>query len=560
MWATVPAWTTDTMETAAVDQGRDEGGSGSAASRRAGAGWRLVQRALPFIVLAAVITHPTQVTVRQWADALANLLGFGRGLARFVPGVRICVSELLLLGGFVLWLAVTLREGRLGARLRRYPPALLAFLGCAVLSAVPFLKPPAMFTGRQLLYGRALTEFVQLCVLFVCGYLVLADLMDEERWRRRLVAAFLCAAGLAVLVGLAEYARLRPLAVPGGGGAAGVALQEVSSGAIVSPVTVDGTFGFVAEPAGPHEQAGTSSNRNVLGAWASLVVPLFWGLAMCLKRPAVRALCGLGAAGGLLLLLHGGLWFATLLALLVMAYVAGRRTFAVTALGLFAFWAVVFSLFPQRHGAVLLDSVMLRKGYDRFYTLPLYGGGRPKLDEPPAALRAEDNSVWQQKYVEWQPGLQALARNALFGVGLGNYQSNIGAFYEPRPDPLLNPDGVYAVRKPTANLMESGANSFYLVRLVETGFAGLFAFLWVLMSGLRGAAAGCRGAGDWERGLALGSLGALAAMGVGMLFTDYIVRGVGVAVVFVLAAAAAAGNRAAKAQPAGPANGARGAV
>jgi hypothetical protein len=41
-----------------------------------------------------------------------------------------------------------------------------------------------------------------------------------------------------------------------------------------------------------------------------------------------------------------------------------------------------------------------------------------------------------------------------------------------------------------------------------------------------------------DEGLALGALGALAAMAGGMFFANYVVRGVGIAVVFVLAAGA----------------------
>lgn len=524
------------MGCGAGNEGRGRGGrpASSGAPLRASSGF--LTRILPLIVLLAVICHPTQVTVRQWADAFVRFAGFGRSAARLVPSVHVCISDVLFIGAFVLWLALNVRRGRLAGRLRCYPPALLILLACAALSVVPVLKPPGLWTGRRLAYGRAATELVQLLVLFGCTYMVLADYLSDAMWRRRLMVGFLCAAAVGIGGGVWEYAHLRPSG-PGG------------AGVIVSPVEVDGTFGFAGEPAGPHEQAGTASNRNVLGAWASMVVPMLWALALCLKRPTARIACGAATAGGLLLLLQGGEWFAAIVAVLIVAYARGGRSFLATAAGLFVFWGLVFRFTPEQHGMVLTDSMMLRKAYDRFHALPLYGGmPGTGTSVAPARLRAEDNSAWQQKFLEWQPGLQAVARNPAFGVGLGNYQNNINNFYQPHAHPFYNPEGVYDVTKPVANLMEPGANSSYLVWLVETGFAGLLAFVWVLLWGLSSASRAygrLRGelvAGSGralDEGLALGSIGALAAMAVGMFFASYVVRGVGIAVVFVLAAASA---------------------
>jgi len=490
---------------------------------------RLARALLALALVTALLAHPTQVTVRQWAELAARGLGFGQGLARLVPAAGVCVSDLLFVGAFGLWLLVGLAEGRLAGRLRRYPPAFVALFAAAALSVLPFLKPQGLAGGRAVACGRAARELVQLFILLGCTYAVVADRLRDPAWRRRLAAAFLCAACLAVLVGVWEYGRLRPSA-----GAGGV---------IVSPAQVDGTFGFRGQAAGPHEQAGTLSNRNVLGAWASLVVPLLWGMALCVRRPVVRAACGVAAAAGLLLLLHGGLWLFTLLGLLVVAYVRGPRAFAATGLGLFVLWAAVFCFGPQQHGGVLLDSVMLRRSYDRYRVLPLYGGGAVPPSAAPAVLEEGDNGVWQQRYLEWQAGVQAVARSPLFGVGLGNYQARVNRYYEPPPDRLLNPQGVYGVRKPAANLMESGGNAFYLVWLTETGFVGLLAFAWVMLFGLRGAALSYRDAqDDVGRGLALGALGALCAAAGGLAFTNYLVRGVGAAFVFVLACAAQAGG------------------
>jgi hypothetical protein len=481
------------------------------------------------LAFAALLLHPTQVTVRQWADALVRVCGTGGRIAELVPSVHVCVSDVLFLLAFGVWAAAAVARGQLWRRLSGYPVPLLALLACATLSAAPFLKPPALLGGRQFVFSRAAREFIQMAVLFVCAFVVLADRLGDSAWRRRLTAAFVLACAAAVAVGLAEYVRLRPDAGP-----------AASADAIVSPVSVDATFGFRGEAAGPHEQVGTLSNRNVLGAWASLALPFLWALALCLEGPWAAA-CGLVATAGQVLLLQGALWLFTCAAMLGVAYVRGRRAFTVTAVGLFVLWALIFQFAPQQHSAVLLDSLMLRRAYDRYHTLPVYG--EQPAGKAPAVLSEAQGEVWRQQYVEWQAGLQALGRDPLFGVGLGNYQNNINTYYEARSHHVYNPEGVYNVPKPARNLMEPGANSFYLVWAVETGLAGLFAWLWVWMSGLRKAAHAWRtGAGGLERGLALGSLAGLCAMAGGLAFTNYLVRGVGVAVVFLLAAAYAPGQ------------------
>ncbi|NLW50538.1 MAG: hypothetical protein GXY85_06795 [Candidatus Brocadiaceae bacterium] len=487
------------------------------------AGGRL-QAVLLWTLLTALALHPTQITVRQWADALAQRLGFGLRAAGLIPAVGICVSDALFVVAFGLWLVAGRADGRLTSCIRRYPAALIALFGAVVLAAVPHLKPIGLLGGRTVAWGRAVQELVQLAVLLGCAYAVLADRLRDPAWRTRLTGAFLCGAFAAILIGVWDYGRLRP--------------DATDPRFAVSPAQVDGSFGFAAEAAGPHEQAGTLSNRNVLGAWVSLAVPLLWGLALCVRRPPVRAACGVAAAAGMLLLLHAGLWAFTIVGVLTVAWVRGRQAFAATALALFVLWTAVFGFGPQRHGAVLLDSAMLRKSFDRFHVLPVYGGGRVPPQTEPAPLGSADNSVWQQRYVEWQAALQAVARSPLFGVGPGNYQVRVNRYYEPPPDRLLNPGGVYNVSKPSANLMEAGGNAFYLVWLTETGLVGVLGLLSVLLFGLHGAVRSyCEGEDDLARGLALGAFGALCAAAGGMAFTHYLVRGVGIAFAFVLACA-----------------------
>jgi len=491
---------------------------------------------VPVIVLVAVLLHPTQVTVRQWADLVTSTLGLGASLAARVPAVNVTLSDALLLGGFVLWFIASARQGRLLAQLRRYPLPLVGLLLVALLSVPELLKPGMLRMTATVDHARAAKQIVQLVIFFVCAYMMLADYLSRPQWRERLLAAFLVAVAVALLVGLVEYAGLRPPSA-----------EARQGGALISASALDGTFGFEREAAGAHEQVGTASNRCVLGAWVTLVLPLLWAVFLFGRHAALRigALVASLVAG--LLLLHAGLWVAALLAVLALSLGRGRVAFALTAVGALVFYGLVFTVAPQEHGRILLDSVMLRSETDAFRTLPLYEIN-PELaaSGQGADLTQAPYVPWQQKYAEWQPALVMAAHSPLFGVGLGNYQSHVGQFYTPRE--YIE----YAMPKSAGvNLMETGANPFYAVWLAETGFVGLLGFVWLMGSFLQRAARGAgkdapQGSsarladamGGW-RTLKRAACAALGAAAIGCLFTDYWVRGVGIAFVFVLALAAA---------------------
>jgi hypothetical protein len=333
---------------------------------------------------------------------------------------------------------------------------------------------------------------------------------------------------LALVLGLREYMQLRP-ASP----------ENQQAGAIVSAQHIDATFGVAGEAAGAHGKIGTRSNRNVLGAWLTLVLPLLWAAFLWGRQWALRIGALVLTCVGAVLLLHGGLWVAAVVALLGLAYARGIPTFWLTSAGVFVLFGLLFWLAPQQPDRVLLDSLMLRRTSDEFRTLPIYSIN-PELEASgrPGQLDQEPYSVWEQKYIQWQPSLLALARNPLFGVGLGNYQKNINAFYSDRDF------GAYQMPKASMDLMEKGGNAFYAVWLTETGLLGGFVIVWLFFSFLRRGLRGVSAARAMDDRLALclkaGACAALGAAAFGFLFTNYWVRGLGYAFVFVLALLSAA--------------------
>ncbi len=485
----------------------------------------------PILIVGAVLFHPTQVTIYQWVELLSRLLNLGSVLSGLVPAINVTLSDLLFFAGFVGWGVVRFKDGSLWSRLQSYPLALLGLFGVSLLSALPFLKITPPWAAAPIIdYSDAMKQLIQLGLFFVCAFIPLHDYLRVSRWRRKILAAFGIAVAVTLLVGLSEYMQLRPPAA-----------SPQTGNATISALHVDATFGFAGQPAGAHEQIGTRSNRNVLGGWLTLVLPLFFAAALWTRdtggRITALLLCGVGAV----LLLQGGLWLATIVAILALGFARGAWSFAASAAAAFVFFGLLFWLVPQQPDQILLDSVMLRRSHDRFRTLPVYSIN-PELDESgrPADLSQPRYSPWEQKYIQWQPSLLILARYPLFGVGLGSYQQNINRYYRDRDF------GAYDMNKASMDLMEKGANPFYAVWASETGFLGIFSVLWVFLTfvgrAVRGGMASRGGQNRLWFSLQVGACAALGAAAFGAFFTNYLVRGLGYTLVLVCALAGPEGD------------------
>ena len=480
----------------------------------------------PVLALLGVLLHPTQITVRQWADLAVSRAGAGEGLVNAIPAVNVTLSDLCFLAGFLVWFPLRWYQGKLLKWVRSYPVPLVALFLVGVLSMVPFLKSaPAWATPPVMEASRGAKQLVQFFLFFVCAFVLLADYLSDPRWRTRILIGFVVAATIVGLTGLSEYLQLRPPSP-----------ENQRAGAITSALHIDASFGFEGEAAGAHERIGTRSNRNVLGAWLTLALPLLWAGFLFIRNSGWKLTMLALTALGALLLLHGGLWLLAMIALLTLAYLHGRIAFGATAAGLFVFFGLLFWQAPQQPDQVMLDSLMLRRTTDRFRTLPVYSIN-PELDRSgqPADLRKAPYSPWEQKYIQWQPSLLALARNPLFGVGLGNYQRNINAFYADKDF------GAYGMPKASMDLMEKGGNALYAVWVAETGLVGMFAVIWLFLAFIRRGVKSARQA--WRRDDHLAAMfktGASVAIGaaaLGGFFTNYWVRGLGYALVFALALA-----------------------
>lgn len=481
---------------------------------------------LGLLVLAFIALHPTQLTVPMIGKLLDQRFGLSVGLD-FIKRVNVTLADLVLAAAFGVWFLEMLARKQ-WRELKSVTAPTLVLVGCCALSALPFLKSDRLGVGLALDRFRAVKEILQVILYLVCGVWLMSEFLKRKVWARWALRILLIVITVVVLVGFYEFQWLRP---PG---------TKLAPGFFISPMKVDATFGVQGIDPGAHEVIGSQSNRNVLGAWLTLMLPVLWGLYLCSRSRRIHYWCFALFWVGLALVLSAGLWVAALAGVAVVSAIHGRRALVVGAVALALFCGLMFWFAPQQPGGVLLDSLLVYKQTDEYKTLPLYDNKitYPDLYHSPKGAKLQGDPrfwPWQQKYIEWQPGLVMLRWSPVFGVGIGNYQKNIGLYYI-YPGEYLN--FIEPNNKPKANLMEPDAVAFYMVWASEVGLLGLFAWLWFVGD------FAARGLRDYRfmddgngRGLVLGSVGALVALLLGSCFTHYLVRGVLPALILVLAVA-----------------------
>lgn len=122
----------------------------------------------------------------------------------------------------------------------------------------------------------------------------------------------------------------------------------------------------------------------------------------------------------------------------------------------------------------------------------------------------------KKEFIEWGAGINLLTSkvprtNLPLGVGMGNYQNNIGSYYGPLPN---------------KGTVRNDVNSLFWVLAGSTGFIGLTAFIFTLLQFGEIARRVARAQGGRAtRALAVGMQVAIVSIAVISPFTNILVRG-----------------------------------
>ena len=364
------------------------------------------------------------------------------------PKLHLSPADLTLAATACFWF-LDLLVSRDWRRLLRLPPwPHLLFVACAAGSA---LAAPDR--------GAALKDLVQTAEYFLVGAMLFeAFLSDGGRPAVRQALLVLGSVTAAAL---------------------GLALVQYFAGA-ENPLLVRGTFG----------------NRNVLGGFLALALPLCFAGLLGARGWFPKAACAALLLAGLTVNLSGASYLAVAGVIACMAASRGPALFVPVAAGLLLWQCEVLPRLPRANDLVHFQSVAL---YD--------GSGKA-----------------ERRYPDWQAAASMTLTHPWLGVGLGNYQKHVGQYYDnvPRQTGPAEPD----------------IQNLYLVLAASAGLPALFAFLAMLAT----AAQQARRSG-FARGttpsaaLSWGVAGSLGAFAVTAVWHPLLVRGIGLPLVFLLALA-----------------------
>ena len=123
------------------------------------------------------------------------------------------------------------------------------------------------------------------------------------------------------------------------------------------------------------------------------------------------------------------------------------------------------------------------------------------------------------RYVEVQAALNLMAENVLLGIGLGNFQNEIGVYYKELPK---------------INTSEPYQTNTYLLLGATIGLLGLSAFLWVLLHSLNNSIFKFRNTNGEKKYFYLGLFGAILSIIIEGFFSYILVSILMVPFVFIL--------------------------
>lgn len=384
-----------------------------------------------------------------------------------IKNPRLGLADLLLLLSAGLWgLDVLLKQE--WQRLWRARPhwTHLLFVVCAGASV-------AVAADR----AEALKELLQLMVYFVVGAMVFKAFLTESLAPTGAPRAtmtpktlfFGLAASLTVVLILSAI----QYSVPG----------HASTRLFVEPKALD----IILHVLGGQESrllvGGTFGNGNVLGGYLALTLPFCMAALMLPgQRWWVRFGCLLFLITGLGLLLAGAAYWAIVVVLLTMAAVRGARWLLPLMAALLLWQCEVLPRLPREND--------LR----HYESLALYS----------------ESGTPTRRYPEWQAAWNVVLTHPWLGVGLGNYQREIGQYYDQIPN--------------ATGPSEPDIQNLYLVVAASCGLPALLA--WMALLTVSAAIA--------VRSGKAGAAGAIAAFALTAIWHPLLVRGIGLPLVFAL--------------------------
>lgn len=462
-----------------------------------------------FPAASSISVRPTR---SQFLGAAGALLALGIALGPFPLGIAVALSVVAALlplirpeiAVYLLVASVPLQDiGSIPVAGTNLTGNKLATgLAVAVLVA-GFLSGQLRLRLRSPALAPVLAYLAVMWISMLVARSIEASLAEIYRWLQFLLVMVLAAS---TLTSVRQWLALASIGALSGAaeGALGLYQFLTGSGPASFAITEElsrafGTFGMPNSYAGYLVQVFPVTTALLATTTGFLLSKRSQGrrLPTFVAWLALATTTGLTAAG-LLASYSRGAWLGTLVGLGVMLLAVSRRLFLATllalSLALGTLWIQPVQLLPE----VLQERVS--SVIQQFWVFDVT-----------QAMVTPSNFAVAERMSQWQAGINMFLNNPLLGVGIGNYN----AAY---PDYFV---GIWRFSR-------GHAHNYYINAAAETGAVGLAVYLWLLGYWFLSLAKACNLRHGVARGLAVGALGAVAALAVHNLVDNLHVLSMGV--------------------------------
>ncbi len=245
---------------------------------------------------------------------------------------------------------------------------------------------------------------------------------------------------------------------------------------------------------------GLFENRNILGVYLCMAIPLIYAEFMHSKWFPVRIWMAALMIFSILILVSGSAILAILISLGAISWKFSKKVFLRYLIAIVLLGPAYTVIMPKKNLSSIKEFCSIYEqgsiSENYYRRLKLLGGvgkfnllnkkindnslqvtmGKffesqiPEIQKGEGYKELEGKKQIKNRYLEMQASLNMISKNALLGVGAGNFQGNIGTYYK----------GI-----PKVNTAEPGQNNGYLIIASTTGLLGLASVLWMFFSLLK---------------------------------------------------------------------------
>jgi O-antigen ligase len=426
-----------------------------------------LQRSIDYGLLAVLLLFPVSVN-------MAWLVQGDKAHPLF--SANVCIADLLIFIVFMIWVAKTIvyKEWKNV----KWPPApIFAFIGFGFLSFINAFS-----------IGEWAKELIKVIEYFLLLYILLENNLRSIRVQV-IMRVFFVTTTVILLIAFVQHFFLKE-----------------------DEYLIRGMF----------------SNNNILGIFLCIAVPLIYSRLIFSTDYAIKIWMSILLVLAFLVLLSGSALLSPVISLLVMTVITGRKRLLYLYCATILLAGVLYTaVMPDRNVRAIRDfgslyeqgsisrsyyhrietqadntrDVLVQKDFgDKYFQIaedfylkktvpPIVDGGLYQEMDGKKHIKS--------RYLEMQASLNLLAENASLGVGLGNYQNNIGKYY-------------YGF--PKINTAQPNEDNGYLVIAATSGILGLSAFLWIFLRAIKYCRKGYQLSIGKEKALFWGLLGSLTAI------------------------------------------------